>query len=269
MLDRNLDLLRKFLRITEARYSVGKAAQQDVFKAQTQISILETKRIQLERDKRAREAEINSLVNRRPGSPLPRPADLRPMPAPATLEELYAAARENSPMLKRDEKMIQRAEIAVNMARKDYYPDFTLNGGYYNMGRMPDMYMFRTDFKIPLYFFRKQRPSVTQQAQTLAESRKTFEAANQNLHFRIQDDYLMTQTSGQLVRLYGETVIPQAGLALESSLSSYETGAADFLTFMMNYITVVEYEMNYFEELQNFYLALARLEEMTGRPLIP
>ncbi|MFN9296898.1 MAG: TolC family protein, partial [Acidobacteriota bacterium] len=73
VLERNLDLLRKFLLITEARYSVGKAAQQDIFKAQTQISILETKRVQFEREKRARQAEINSLVNRPPGSPLAKP----------------------------------------------------------------------------------------------------------------------------------------------------------------------------------------------------
>jgi hypothetical protein len=33
-------------------------------------------------------------------------------------------------------------------------------------------------------------------------------------------------------------------------------------------MTVLEYELNYFEELQGLYLALARLEEMTARPLI-
>jgi outer membrane protein TolC len=267
VLGRSLDLLNRFLRITEVRYSVGRAAQQDVFKAQTQISILETKRVQLEREKQVRAAEINSLVNRPPGSPLTRPSALMPMPLPAKLEELYAAARENSPMLRRDEKMIQRAELAVNMARKEYYPDFTLNGGYYNMGGMPDMYMFRADFKIPLYFFRKQRAAVTEQAQSLVESRKTLEATSQNLLFRIQDDYLMAQTAAQLANIYGQTVIPQASLALDSSLSSYETGAVDFLSVLMNHITVVEYEMNYFEELQNFYLALARLEEMTAAPL--
>jgi hypothetical protein len=78
----------------------------------------------------------------------------------------------------------------------------------------------------------------------------------------------MAETSSQLVKLYGKTVIPQASLALESSLSSYETGSVDFLSVFMNYITVVEYQMNYYEELQNFYLALARLEEMTGHPLV-
>jgi outer membrane protein TolC len=269
VIDRNLDLLRRFLRITEARYAVGKAAQQDVLKAQTQISILETKKLQLEREKEARQAEINSLVNRPPGSPLPRPAELVPRSIAATLEQLYAAAEENSPLLRREEKQIQRAELALNMARKEYYPDFTLNGGYYNMGGMPDMYMFRADFKIPLYFFRKQRAGVTEQAQTLAESRRTYEATHQSIHFRIQDDYLMARTAEQLVRLYGQAVIPQAALTLESSLASYETGAVDFLTVLMNYITVVEYEMNYYEELQNLYVALARLEEMTARPLIP
>jgi outer membrane protein, heavy metal efflux system len=268
VLTKNLDLLQKFLKITEARYSVGKAAQQDIFKAQTQISILETKRVQLEREKRARAAEINSLVNRAPGSSLDRPADLRIFELPAGLQELYTSARENSPMLRRDEKMIQRSELAVNMARKEYYPDFTLNGGYYNMGGMSPMYMFRADFKIPLYYFRKQRAAVTEQSQTLAQSRKTYEATNQGLHYRIQDDYSMAETASQLVRLYDQAVIPQARLALESSLSSYETGAVDFLTVFMNYTTVVEYQMNYYDELQNFYLALARLEEMTGRPLV-
>ena len=269
VLGRNLQLLNNLLRITEVRYQVGRATQQDVLKAQTQISILETKRLQLEREKRAREAEINSVVNRPPGSALNRPEDLNPIALSAGLEELYAAVRNNSPMLSRDQKMIERAELAVNMARKDYYPDFTLNAGYYNMGRMPDMFMFRVDFKIPLYSFRKQRAAVTEQTQTLAQSRKTYEATNQGLHFRIQDDYLMAQTSEQLVTIYRDTVIPQASLALESSLASYETGTVDFLTVFTNYITVVEYEMNYYEELQNLYLALSQLEEMTAMQLIP
>ncbi len=171
-------------------------------------------------------------------------------------------------MLRRDEKMIQRSELAVNMARKEYYPDFTLNGAYYNMGGMAPMYMFRADFKIPLYYFRKQRAAVTEQSQTLAQSRKTYEATNQGIHYRIQDDYSMAETASQLVKLYDQAVIPQASMALESSLSSYETGMVDFLTVFMNYTTVVEYQMNYYDELQNFYLALARLEEMTGRPLV-
>jgi outer membrane protein TolC len=268
VLERNRELLRKMLRITEARYSVGRAAQQDVFKTQTQLSILEIKLVDLQREHNAREAEIGSLLNRAPGAPLGRPPDIQPQEFATSIEELYASAGRNAPMLLRDQKMIQRAELAVNMARKEYYPDYTVSVGYFNMGSMPPMYQARVDFKLPAWFWRKQRAGLTEQAQSLTESRHTYEATNQSLHFRIKDDYLMATTSSQLMKLYGQTVVPQATLALESSLASYETGAVDFLSVLTNYIAVVEYEMNYYEEMQNFYLALSRLEEMTAMPLI-
>jgi outer membrane protein TolC len=268
ILKRNREILRKLLRITEARYSVGRAAQQDVFKAQTELSILETRLVNLEREREARAAEINSLLNRAPGSPLERPAEVEPKETILLLEDLYAAARENAPMLRRDQKMIERTELALNLARKDYYPDYVLSGGYFNQGRMADMWQFRVDFKLPAYFWRKQRAGVTEQAQYLSQSRRNYEATNQALHFRIQDDYLMAAASQRLMKLYGQTVIPQASLALESSLASYETGTIDFLSVLTNYVAVVEYETNYYEELQNYYLALSRLEEMTGLSLI-
>lgn len=264
---RNLDLMTSLLRIAEARYSAGKAEQQDIFKTQTQISILESRLVLLERDARSRRAELNALANRAPGRKMADPTPLAPAPIAATLAELLAVARDDSPMLRREEKMIQRGEAALNAARKEYYPDFTLNGGYYSMGRMPDMYMFRADFKIPLYYFRKQRAAVTEQSQNLAASRRGYEATGQAITFRIQDDFAMAEASARLVDLYGKTVIPQAGLTLESSLASYEAGKVDFLNVLMNAITIVEYEMNYQEELQNLHLALARLEEMTGKEL--
>jgi len=268
VLERNRELLRKLLRITEARYSVGRAAQQDVFKTQTQLSIIEIRLVDLQREHNAREAEIDSLLNRAPGAALGRPPDMQPQELGTPLEDMFAGAGRSAPMLLRDQKMIQRAEIAMNMARKDYYPDYTVSFGYFNQGSMPAMYQARVDFKLPAYFWRKQRAGLTEQAQSLAESRHTYEATNQSLHFRIKDDYLMATTSSQLMKLYGQTVVPQATLALESSLASYETGAVDFLSVLTNYIAVVEYEMNYYEEMQNFYLALSRLEEMTAMPLI-
>ncbi len=268
VLERNRELLRKLLRITEARYSVGRAAQQDVFKTQTQLSILEIRLVDLQREHNAREAEIDSLLNRAPGAPLGRPPDIQPQEFGTSLEDLYAGANRNAPVLLRDQRMIERAELAVNMARKEYYPDYTVSAGYFNQGSMPAMYQARVDFKLPAYFWRKQRSGLTEQAESLAESRHTYEATNQSLHFRIKDDYLMATTSSQLMKLYGQTVVPQATLALESSLASYETGAVDFLSVLTNYIAVVEYEMNYYEEMQNFYLALSRLEEMTAMPLI-
>lgn len=267
LLIRNRDLLDKLVSVTEARYSVGKAAQQDVFKAQTQVSILETRLVKLEQERISSEAEINSVLNRRPDMPVGRPEDMKPRELTATLEELYAAAAQNSPMLRRDQKMVERSELAVNSARKEYYPDVTLSGGYFNQGSMAPMYQFQAAFKVPIYFWRKQRAGVNEQVSMLSQSRRTYEATDQSLHYRIKDDYALAQASSKLMKLYMQTVVPQGNLALESSLSTYETGAVDFLSVLTNFTTVLDYEMNYYDEALNYVLALSRLEETTGQLL--
>ena len=77
----------------------------------------------------------------------------------------------------------------------------------------------------------------------------------------------MAEASARLMKLYSQTVAPQANLALESSLATYETGSVDFLSVISNFTLVLDYEMNHHEEALNFALALCRLEEMTGRAL--
>jgi len=269
VLNRNRTLLEKLLAIAEARYSVGRAAQQDVFKTQMQVSLLEGKRIALERDRAARQAEINSLANHRPGQPLGAPAELKAEQFVRSLDDLYAIASKQAPLLVRDERIIQKAELAVNLAHKDYFPDFTVSGGYFNQGSMPPMYQVRVDITLPLYYRQKQHAALTEQTQILSQARRQYEATNQNLHFQIQDLYLLVDASWKLLELYAKTTVPQASLAFESSLSSYEAGSVDFLSVLSNYLSVFDYEMNYYEELQNYYMALAQLEEMTGTGLIP
>ncbi|MGD0498641.1 MAG: TolC family protein [Bryobacteraceae bacterium] len=267
LLTHHRELFQALLQMAVDRYSAGVAAQSDVFKAQTQIAILDTKVVRLEQERRAREAEIDAILNRAAGTPVGRPEELKAAESTATLEELFASARRNSPMLGRGQKIIERSELAVNLAKKEYDPDFTLNAGYYSMGSMGSMYELRADVKIPLYFWRKQSAGVAQQASGLAAARHDYEAADQSLRFQIQDAYLAAQASAKLMKIYAATVAPQASLALESSVLAYGDGRVDFLSVISDYIMSFDYAMNYFDESLNYLLALARLEEMTGQPL--
>ena len=269
VLERNRTLLDRLLKITEVRYSVGRAAQQDVFKTQTQISVLESRVIQLRRDKAAREAELNALLNRRPRQSIGQPPELQAKQSVRSLDELFALASRQAPMLTRDQRMIERSELAVNLAHKDFFPDFAVSGGYFNQGSMSPMYQGRLDITIPVYYRRKQSAALTEQTQMLTQARRSYEATNQNLHFQIQDEFLAAQASWDLLQLYSSTTVPQASLALESSMSSYESGTVDFLSVLTNYMSVLEFEINYNEELQNYYLSLSRIEEMIGAPVVP
>jgi len=59
------------------------------------------------------------------------------------------------------------------------------------MGSMPPMFMARVDFKMPGYFWRKQRAGVAEQYASASGARHEYQAANQTLRFRVKDDYLM------------------------------------------------------------------------------
>jgi len=267
VLRRSRDLLDTLLKVSEKRYTVGKAAQQDVIKAQTQLSILDIQLERVRQEQVSREGELNALLARPAGTPIGVPEDLRVTPFDASLDALLAAASEHAPTLRRDEIMVDRSRLTVDAARRDYQPDFAFSGGYYNQGSMPLMYAFRFDVTIPLQRARRAA-AVAEQLSATEAARNTYDSSRLSLQGRIQEDYQRASTSIRLARLYHETVLPQARLALESSMASYQTGAVDFLSVVTNFATVLEYEMTYFDELASYHTAVSRLEEMTGTPLV-
>src|SRR5262245_16671903 len=97
---RNKDLLGKFAKIAEASYSVGKGIQQDVLKAQVEISKLTDQLITLEQRRQVAEARLNSLLFREPETPVGEPEEIRPQDFTHNLAELTEAAFTNYPALK-------------------------------------------------------------------------------------------------------------------------------------------------------------------------
>ncbi len=263
----NHDLLTTLLGVSESRYAVGQAAQQDVIRTQAQLSLIALQRERVARERRTREGELNALMNRAPEVAISRPTDLAPMVLDLTLSGLVERATAGSPMLMRDRLMASRSEAAIAVAKRDFKPDFAVSGGYNYMGSMPDMYEFRFDVIVPLQRARR-RAAVAERELTLAADQRTVESTRLLLQNRVQEDYQVATTAGQLATLYRDAVLPQARLALESSVSSYQTGAVDFLSVLTNFGSVLEYEMSYLEQLAEQYTAVSRLEEMAAVTLV-
>lgn len=266
VLSRNRELLDTLLKVSENRYAVGQAAQQDVIKAQTQLSILELQLERVRRERATSEGDLNALLARRSGSPLASPEALALPSFDLDLAEIQQAGLDHSPMLERDQIMVARGALGEQAARLDYKPDFTISGGYYSMGRMPAMYEFRVDVTVPLQRTRRAA-AVLEQRQLAEASLRTFQATRLSLQGRLDEEFQLASTAHRLAVLYRDTVLPQARLALESSLASYQTGGVDFLSVLTNFGTVLEYEMTYYDELASFHTAVSRLEEMAGQPV--
>jgi len=267
ILSNGKDLLTQVLRVSEARYAAGKAAQQDIFKAQTELSILESRIAEKQQDRETAEAELAALLNRKPGEPLGVPEGAEPAPLDATLEELLAKAAAASPELRRAQDAIERSELAVNLARKDFHSDYTVSAGYFYMGGMPAMYQVRLDIPVHLHSGQKLRSALDEQTHLLGESRYEAQAANQDVRYRVREAYSAAQTALRLMKLYQDTILPQSSLTIEASLPAYETGGADFLSVLTNVATRIDVEERYHEQRMMYEVALARLEELTASPV--
>jgi outer membrane protein TolC len=110
---------------------------------------------------------------------------------------------------------------------------------------------------------------VNEQVFTVSQARHEYEAADVGIQAGISEQYTLAATARKLIDLYQKSVIPEARLALESSIASYQTGTLDFLSLFSNFMNVVDYELMSHEELMRFHVALAKLEELTGMGMQP
>ena len=261
---RNKDLLQKLASIAEARYRVGKGIQQDILKSQVEISLLLQKLTVLEQQKKTAQVRLNTLLARDPDSPLPPAADISAPVIATSLEGLYAQAHAADPVLQREQTMVQRTDVAISLAKRDYYPDFSIGYMYQQRPDMPDMNGFTFGVNIPIFYKTKQREAVRQATEERISAERSRDNRRNELNFELKQQYLAAQASSQLLRLYSQGVVPQSSLALESSMSAYQVGNVDFLTVLGNFSTLLNYQVDYYRELANYESALARIEALIG-----
>lgn len=261
---RNKDLLDKLARIAEEKYKVGKGLQQDALRAQLEVSrILQTLTI-LNQRQRSMVARLNTLLLRPPDTPIGTLAGIDRSPLNYSLDELIEQGVENSPDIRRQEQLIAQSQYAVNLARKEHYPDFRVGYDYWQRTDLMDMHGFNFTINVPIFYRKKQREGVNEANLAHESAKQSREAIHTELLFQVEDQFLRAKASDELLTLYTRALVPQSSLALESSMAAYQTGTLDFESLIANFLSVLQYETSYYEELSNYQKALVGLEQITG-----
>lgn len=265
---KNSDLLSRFEEIARNRYQVGKGIQQDVLKAQLEVSMLEQQLAMLNEKRQRAEAEIASLLAV-PSIAIGAPPDIQPSTLSVSLDDLLKATGD-SPRVRAEQKMVDARAVGIDRSLKDFRPDFGVNLQWQHTGsNFPDYYMAMVSVKIPIYYARKQRYALEEAHSRLSEAKQNYRTAQQEAVFRVKDQYLAIQSSERILNLYKTTLLPQAQLTVDSSASAYEVGSIDFLTLVSNLTNLISLERQYYDELTRHEQAIARLEPVVGRELVP
>jgi len=128
ILDEDALLLQQVEQAAESRYRSGMGNQQDVLQAQLERTKLlrEITMNQLEFGKV--QSEMKSLLNRSQSSADIATGELSESTLAYTFDQLLSEAKTGNPDLTGAQKMVERQGLQVDLAKKDFYPDFNVQG---------------------------------------------------------------------------------------------------------------------------------------------
>ena len=272
VVEKNRDVLKEFVKIAETKYSVGKGIQQDVLKAQVELSKLLDEQIRLEQRRQAAGARLNAILNHPPQTPLGRTDEVSKDELRVDLKDLQEKALENRPLLKALQEEIERSKAANALARRKYFPDLTMSVGYgfredSRMVNRSDMFSAGFTINIPLYFRTKQDRQVAETSAMIDSAREQYQAVRNEVLSLVKELAADLEKGSKLIDLYQTGLIPQARLSLDSAIAGYQVNRVDFLTLLDNRLTLFNFEKEYYRVLGEYQTSLAKLEWVIGTPI--
>ncbi|NIA27093.1 MAG: TolC family protein [Desulfobulbaceae bacterium] len=274
VVDSNQDLLRQFIQVANTKYEVGGGLQQDTLLAQLELSKLLDQKIRLRAIRRNQAIKLNVLMDTPPNDVIALQSKVSThMPDLIAENRLYQRAESIRPLLKEKENYINAAQSRLDLARKQYYPDFKLGLAYGDRsgnnplprgGDRSDFLSVMFSFNLPIYQKRKLDRAVGQRNMELRKSRESLRGNRSVVLSEISSastDYLEAR---ELFELFQGGIIPQARQTVASMLAGYQVSEVDFLNLVGSQVTLLNYEVQYWKALTEARQALARLAAAVG-----
>lgn len=269
ILEQDGELLRQVEQAADARYRSGMGTQQDILQAQLQKTKLVREIAMHHLEVGKVEARLKELLNRSQDSPDIEPAGLSETPLVQTYDELLTAAKAQSPELAGAQKMIEKQSLQVDLARKDFYPDFNVQYMWQRTDptQFRAYYMLSFGVRVPIYHGRKQKPELAQAQSEELRARTEFEAQSQRVASELRTQYVVTQQTSELLKIHHEGLAPQARSEFQAGLASYQSNKQDFQAVLTAFLDVLRLDEEYWQNLAEYETAIGRLEQITGLAL--
>lgn len=267
----NQVLLRQFVEIAQTKYKVGQGLQQDVLLAQLELSKLLDREVRLKGMRINEDARLNALLN----WPTDRVLTLAhradsALPSLRTKAALQKLAEADRPLLMAQKSRIHAARSRVDLAKKDYYPDFNLGAAYgfrsgVNNGiQRADVASVRFTMSLPIYTDTKQDKAMDQRNSELLQQNYRLQDRRQQVREEISRATADYWRASRLVVLFKGGIIPQARQTVDSMLAGYQVDKVDFLNLVRSQVTLYNYETQYWLSFSSAQQALAALEAAVG-----
>ena len=269
ILESDGQLLEQVEKAADARYRSGMGNQHDLLQAQLERTKLLREITMHHLEVAKSQAQIKQLLNRPQSSPDIETADLVETPLPYTFEELLTDTETQNPEISGSQKMIEKQSLQVDLAHKDFYPDFNIQYMWQRTDptQFRAYYMLSFSVRVPIYRTRKQRPELAQAEADLSRARSEADSQTQQVAFELRNEYDTAEKTAELLKIYREGLLPQARAEFEAGVAAYQNNRQDFQALLASFLDVFHLDEEYWQSIAERETALARLEQLTGLSL--
>lgn len=216
------------------RYAAGLAEQQDVLRAQVELARIDEQKATQAAIITSRIAELNRLTGAPQDRAIATPERLPEETALPALTELIAAAAARSPELAASGQAIETGRIRIDLAKKSFLPDFSVDAGsmYRGSFEMGPMWQVGVGVTVPLWIGRRQQNQLAE-AQAIVHGRTAeSDTLARELELRTRERAAQFDAALRIAALYRDKVLPLDELSLESALASYQAGKLPFISIL-------------------------------------
>lgn len=269
------EVLQRLAGVAQKKYETGQATQQDVLKAQLEISKVLDKILSLKQGRKAVAAEMNALLNRSAETSVEIVDEVEAPGIQFELAELYEWAKESRPELIKVQHLIAKNEKSLKLAKKNYLPDFRLMFDYIDIGSgttaSPDdgrnAWMGSIGINIPIWR-KRLRAAEAEEATKLGASEDLYRNIENETFSRVNELFFEAKTVEEQIKLYQYSLLPQAEQSFKASEMGYLSGKVDFLNLLESERMILMIKTGYHKAISDLNKSLARLERIVGKELV-
>ena len=272
--EENQKLLEQMITIAQTKFRVGQGKYSNVIMAQVELSKLANAIITLEQQRETVVARLNTLLDTSADLPLGVPIPIEARRVIPTLAELYKLAVEERQEIQKQKLAISKMGLVVEMAKQMTYPDPTLGASYFEnrsiaelkqTEKMPMTFSTRRTLKPANTAWFAYRSAYIREMDVKIEAMaRQIEKLESDIRFVVKKHHFAMETANRSIRLYRQTLLPQAQQALDAANTAYQAAQIDFLSFLDAQRTLLNLRVEEQRALRDYRQHLAQLEQAVG-----
>lgn len=266
----NTENLKEFYQSAQERYRRNQAtSNQEVLQAELELADQARRRLELERMQQVATARINTLLRRWPSAPLPPPASVGPIPAqPIDSDLLWQTALRQRPDLAALAFKVQSQEAQLQLAYKNYLPDFDAFGRYDTFWQPsntqgPLRAQVGVAMNLPVWR-EKLRAAVCEAQFRLNQRRAEFDQRSLEIQYEVIAAAQQVEESRKTAAIYSERLLPAGEQNVAAARSNYEVNKLSFIELALTQRQLIAMRERHIEAIVAFHRRAAELNRVTG-----